>query len=133
MGETVCRRCGVVGAEHFAPRASRGKTTFQAYCRPCQVDYHREWRARPEGRAKVRASNLASRKRYPERARARYKLRRAIMRGNVVPRPCYVEGCAGVTEAHHDDYSKPLEVTWTCRAHHRALDKMRGQKFSQEV
>jgi hypothetical protein len=30
-----------------------------------------------------------------------------------------------VIEAHHGDYARPLDVTWTCRRHHRALDRQR--------
>mgnify|MGYP001563464033 CR=1 FL=1 len=42
---------------------------------------------------------------------------RAIRLGLLVPKPC--EAC-GVTDvqAHHDDYSKPLDVRWLCRTHH---------------
>ena len=38
-------------------------------------------------------------------------------------RPCEVCGNPN-TEAHHDDYSKPLEVRWLCFKHHRAWHKV---------
>lgn len=38
--------------------------------------------------------------------------------GNIARLPCEVCGAEKV-DAHHDDYSKPLEVRWLCRRHHR--------------
>lgn len=65
------------------------------------VEYHRSWRATDEGRAKMRAGVRASCERYPERERARYELRLALLRGDLAVGPCYVDGCDGKTEAHH--------------------------------
>lgn len=31
-------------------------------------------------------------------------------------------------EAHHDDYSKPLDIRWFCRKHHRAHDVATGKR-----
>jgi hypothetical protein len=41
-------------------------------------------------------------------------------RGLLVPQPCEVCGSLQV-EKHHDDYSKPLQVRWFCRRHHRRI------------
>jgi ribosomal protein S27AE len=41
----------------------------------------------------------------------------AIRDGRLVPQPCEKCGSENV-EAHHDDYSKPLDVRWLCRKHH---------------
>jgi hypothetical protein len=79
----------------------------------------------------MRAGNAASKARYPEKQRARALLRNALKAGHVVPGPCYAAGaeCSEGIESHHDDYGKPLEVTWTCRAHHRALDRARRDRL----
>ena len=45
---------------------------------------------------------------------------RAIKAGQLI-RPTMCEQCltVGPVEAHHEDYSKPLEVAWLCRSCHQ--------------
>ncbi len=43
-------------------------------------------------------------------------------RGKLIPQPCKECGSSAV-EKHHDDYTKPLKVTWLCRTHHLELHK----------
>ena len=67
--------------------------------------------------------------RYPERVIARRKVHRAVKSGKLTRLPCEHPGCDEVvTFAHHDDYSKPLDVRWLCRAHHIEADKQRRVK-----
>lgn len=53
----------------------------------------------------------------PEKKRAHDAVDRAIRRGQLVRQGC--ESCGNWAEAHHEDYSKPLEVRWLCRKHHK--------------
>lgn len=120
--------CGESRPEQFARKARKnGRIGYQHLCKRCMVESHRKWRATASGRAKMRAGVTASKRRYPERQRARSLLRYAITTGKLTPGPCYAAGpeCAGQIEGHHEDYEKPLEVTWTCRKHHSALDRNR--------
>ena len=66
-------------------------------------------------------------KRYPTLLRASQLLRRAVRLGTVTRGPCYAAGptCGGDIQAHHHDYSKPLDVVWCCFVHHRGLDSER--------
>lgn len=58
--------------------------------------------------------NLAN----PEKRRAHKKLEYAVRVGRVARRCC--ERCGSdKAQAHHDDYSRPLEVMWLCQPHHR--------------
>jgi hypothetical protein len=81
-----------------------------------------------DGRCKICASPLGDKapggyceKHIPMYV-AWYKVRSAIRKGWIHRGPCEV--CfSGPAEAHHDDYSRPLEVRWLCRKHHAALKK----------
>jgi hypothetical protein len=96
------------------------------------VAYHAEWRRTEKGHAKFLAKQAESRARYPERQRARDRLRMAILRGDVLRGPCEFAGpdCRGSIEGHHDDYSLPLVARWVCRKHHRRLDRARPRSAS---
>jgi ribosomal protein S27AE len=45
-------------------------------------------------------------------------------------KPCEVCGATENVHAHHDDYSKPLEVRWLCSRHH-AEHHQRVRKMSR--
>lgn len=60
--------------------------------------------------AKWRAKNTIKRS-------AHLLVQYAVRRGDMKKYSCEVCGKKKV-EAHHDDYSKPLEVRWLCRKHH---------------
>lgn len=81
-----------------------------------------EWaEAHPEIlREKQRQYRLA----YPEKHRAHEIVANALRTGRLTRRPCEVCGEARA-EGHHDDYSKPLDVRWLCRAHHMELHRKR--------
>lgn len=58
-------------------------------------------------------------KKYPEKINARQKLHYAVKVGKII-KPLKCEDCKKIIkiEAHHTDYSKPLEVVWLCRQCH---------------
>jgi ribosomal protein S27AE len=62
---------------------------------------------------------LAWQKRNPEKRSAHIKVGNAIRSGKLVKGLCEVCGSSNV-HAHHDDYSKPLDVRWLCPEHHSA-------------
>jgi len=81
------------------------------YCNTCALE-----RKRARWRHRHRKLSPEARK----RANARSYLHSYIRRGLIVKLPC--QECGGLdVEAHHPDYSKPLEVIWLCRGKHLAL------------
>jgi len=82
-------------------------------------------RARPERRSATQKSadwRAANRDTYNAHGRARGAVARALAKGVLVRQPC--ERCERVdTQAHHDDYDKPLDVRWLCPPHHREADR----------
>lgn len=51
--------------------------------------------------------------------RCRQRLLKAVKSGKITKKDsCEVCGSRDQIEAHHEDYTKPFDVKWLCRAHH---------------
>jgi hypothetical protein len=91
-------------------------------------EWHRAYEAKyyslPENKAR-RAAQMREYARNPilrPRHKARWIVNRRIASGRLVRGLCEICGVSE-TQAHHDDYSKPLEVRWFCRTHHLDLHR----------
>jgi hypothetical protein len=86
------------------------------------IEERRAWKASKD-QLKRYASDRKARRiheaRYPQKAAARDELQRAVRSGKIKRQPCEVCGSREGVEGHHDDYSRPLDVRWVCRRHHR--------------
>ena len=146
-----CRGCAV---EFCATESQIRKSDFQ--CRLCRRAYAKQWRKsrkkteKPVVSTKMpRAYHQAYEKQYRERPGVRQKMaenqrkyrqdaklrprhearwltNRAVKSGKLVRQPCEVCGVEPA-EAHHDDYSKPLDVRWLCKSHHAAIHSNKGE------
>lgn len=55
---------------------------------------------------------------FPEKRTAHMLVTQAIRKGILAKHPCEICGEL-IVEAHHTDYTKPLDVTWLCGIHHK--------------
>jgi hypothetical protein len=88
-----------------------------------ELDRQREKakRHRSEGRAVNSNAILTGKKRWLEKNKekkyAHNLVAKAIKSGKLNKFPC--QTCGELkSEAHHEDYSRPLYVTWLCKKHH---------------
>jgi uncharacterized Zn finger protein len=65
--------------------------------------------------------------------RAHYIVNVAKSKGSLTVQPCEKCGSIEKVHAHHEDYSKPLEVRWLCPRHHRMRHKEIGAPLGRMV
>jgi hypothetical protein len=79
-------------------------------------------------------ANIKYIRKNPDKAVAWATVAEAVEDGTLERQPCEVCGKKKV-HAHHDDYSKPLEIRWLCDEHHkerhRRLKKERRENESE--
>lgn len=88
-----------------------------------QREYYRKWHEQHKGDPELRARKAEQMRAYTKKPdtrlhhEARWKVHRAIKAGRLQKMPCEVCGNS-TAQAHHDDYSRPLDIRWLCRKHH---------------
>jgi len=125
----VCRRTlPVLEAFYAAPRMVDGHSGKCKSCTKAEarlnyrrnrdryVTYEVERNKLPDRKAKRQRAQQAMRARSPEKYKARTAVGNAIRDGKLKRQPC--RACGKPGQAHHHDYSKPLDVDWLCRLHH---------------
>ena len=143
---SVPRRCPDTGLELFGVSSGELGATARDLGQPSprrpkrkprspksaahQAEYHARWRKTAKGLALMEATSRRWNQRHPEKIKAHRTVSYAIRRGRLVKGPCEWAGveCRGRIEAHHDDYTKPLEVRWLCKKHHKAADQSRRRE-----
>jgi hypothetical protein len=83
--------------------------------------YERMRFSTPERRKTRMENQRRMRARHPDKYRARQMVGNAIRGGRLKRQPCETCGTTKRIQAHHDDYSKPLDVRWFCFKHHREV------------
>jgi len=77
----------------------------------------RRYREDPKRKENKTERTADWRKRNPEKHEAHKAVQYAVKTGKLIKLPCEICGAMPVL-AHHEDYSKPLEVKWYCALHH---------------
>ena len=86
--------------------------SYSSYqCVDCYRKYREEKRQDPECRERTFKTDV------------RLFTRKCIASGILTKECCKVCGTNEDIEAHHEDYTKPLEIIWLCRKHHREHHK----------
>lgn len=98
----------------------RANMKIRRLTNPSVQEYDRKRAKTPARKAKARAVSIRWREQNPDAYRAQTKVGNAIRDGKLKRQPCALCGTENNVHAHHQDYSKPLDVKWLCaKCHHR--------------
>lgn len=127
-----CKACDQVKPRegfYLHPKMADGRLNHCAECVRDRVRKHRLAnldRIRAYDRARGSRSKpgytAEYRAKHPHRRAAQVALGNAVRAGDIAPQPCLI--CGEHAEAHHPDYSRPLDVIWLCPAHHKQAHAM---------
>lgn len=149
-----CKRCETyLPYENFS-KASSCKDGMQRWCKACMAEEYKKnrdairarqneyWKDysvnnreiiidrnkqyRIDNKEKVNQSKRDYAKNNRPKIDAKNAVRWEILTGRIKKQPCEICGDS-VADAHHDDYSKPLDIRWLCRSHHGQWHAINGE------
>lgn len=107
-------------------KKSQTKGTVRLICPDCNTALHSKYMKTKKGRISRDKAAKKSYLKHKEKSYARYLLNATLKKGKI-KRPTKCSACKQKKklDAHHEDYTKPLEVIWMCRLchirHHKNL------------
>ena len=86
---------------------------------PKRVKMREDYAKTDDGKKAIKRASNRYRAKHPRRRAAHIAVGNAIRDGHLIPQPCEICGETNNVHAHHDDYSKQLDVRWLCASHHK--------------
>jgi hypothetical protein len=121
-----CYKCKEKKPYSNFPKNAAQFDGYNGMCSKCKNAYARS----EKGKAEKRAWWHRYEEKNGHKVKARHILAAALRRKEIERPKCCELGevdkryeCNGAIQAHHKDYSKPLEVNWFCRKHHLLADR----------
>jgi hypothetical protein len=110
-------RQGMARVRELYPQQGSGNFNFRGWRSKHPVLYTRAFKAA-----------------HPKKWAAQRAVHAAVRAGRLVrPATCERCGCSCRPHAHHEDYSRPLDVMWVCRSCHVVLDRERRLREQPSV
>lgn len=119
MKQPYCSSCKTI--KNLMPKPySRGRGNGEYYrCRSCNAEHAARYRQTKRGKEAAYRAQASYYSRSKDKVMARAAVKRALVSGELL-KPDNCTNCLvpARLDAHHDDYSKPLDVIWLCRTCH---------------
>ncbi len=136
MDSKQCSKCHQVKVFDDFYNNAKNKNGKHSACKDCYYKYYSKTESH---KASIRLWNKthkdsvykaadAWKARNPEKDAAEKILRRQVALGNILKKTCY-KCSATRTHAHHEDYTKPLDVIWCCAFHHKEIHRNKRSKI----
>lgn len=138
-----CFKCGKNKSLSDFHKHSRMKDGHLNKCKDCtcmdvrknrakNADYYRakdveRYRGTPGRREGIAERSRQWRADNPKKAAAHNAVSKAKAKGTLLERPCEICGSVTHIHAHHDDYSRPLDIRWLCPVHHKEWHDKNGE------
>jgi hypothetical protein len=104
----ACKACVKLGVRLWHRRTAKDRS-----------DYEKQRAGHAGRRAYQLAAQADYRRRNPDKYKARTAVNNAVRDGRLTRRPCAGCGATDNVQAHHENYSRPLDVRWLCFICHR--------------
>ncbi len=124
----TCLKCAVEKSlnDFYADRrASDGRCgrCKKCHCRHISLshdndDFRERARAKFRDNPRLQVPSQKWAANNPVKRKAQKTAQYAVRTGRLVREPCCVCGTTDRINAHHEDYSRPLDVIWFCAKHH---------------
>lgn len=136
MKEKSCSKCGLIKSISDFQRDASNKTGYYSSCKGCNVLRCKRYNATEQRRSKIlernriydrtesgrkstRPRSLSWSEKNIDKRRAHWRVKSAIKSGKIKKQPCKLCRSETNIHAHHDDYSRPLDIMWLCPQHHK--------------
>ena len=116
MSTQICKTCNQDKLlSHFSVRSDTKK--YRTQCKSCRNQKQQKYSKTEAGKLTQKNADQKRNVMFPERRAARSATFHALKIGKLTELPCII--CGNKAEAHHPDYSRPLDVVWLCKPHHK--------------
>jgi len=137
----ICNNCKLFKPLSEFYKSKREKDGLQSWCKECTITRVKEFNKTEDGKIsqskackkyylteKGKIARNKSNNKYkisnPEKRKVHSIIEHALRDGKLIKKPCEVCYTTVKVEAHHDDYSKPLDIKWLCRKDHKLVHRI---------